>query len=72
MNWHPTTPTILAPALALALACCSQDPVQPSASAAIDPVPRIAATGPTAVDPAAAAGAGAALPEFDPNDFVGT
>jgi hypothetical protein len=67
MGMRLPLPTMLAPALVLALACCSQDPVQPSALNA-DSAPG-ASTAP-AITAAATAKGESKLPKFDPDHFV--
>ena len=59
MGLHLTAPTMFAPALVLALTCCSQDPVQPSGLTAADPAPGVST-----------AKAESKLPKFDPDRFV--
>jgi hypothetical protein len=65
MGMRLTPPTMLAPAFVLALACCSQDPVQPSAA---DSAPGVA-TAPT-ITAAKTAKAESKLPKFDSDHFV--
>jgi hypothetical protein len=60
---------MLASAFVLALACSSQDPVQPSALAAADPAPDRSITQ-AGTASAAAVAAETGLPEFDPSDFA--
>jgi hypothetical protein len=68
MGTRLTAPMMLAPVVVLAIACSSQDPAQPSALTAADPVPDVSTS--PAMAAAAAAAAESALPEFDPDDFV--
>ena len=67
MGMRLTAPTMLAPVLMLALACNSQDPVQPSAPAAAAPAPAVS---PTAAMAAATARPESKLPKFNPDHFV--
>ncbi len=66
-------PTMLASLLMLALACNSQDSVQPSALTATDPTPDISTPLSATTMATSATGSPAAesaLPEFDPGNFV--